>query len=70
MEHFVKRRDITVQIVPQIREHLEKQKLQLGSKCPSSFGILKTSIALYILITTGAACIVEACLEKIIIGSW
>jgi hypothetical protein len=42
----------------------EKAKLQLGSKCPSSFGILKTSIALYTLITTGASCIVEACLEK------
>jgi hypothetical protein len=25
---------------------------------------LKTSIALYTLITTGASCIVEACLEK------
>ena len=49
---FVKRQATTFQIVHQIKEYLKRKKWQLGSKYPSSYSTLKTSIVSRILTIT------------------
>ena len=50
---FIKRRATTFEIVPQTKGIFKGAKWHLGSRCPSSYSILKASIASRILTTTG-----------------
>jgi hypothetical protein len=50
---FVKRKATTFQIVPQDQGIFKKAKWQFSSKWPSSYSILRISIASRILTTTG-----------------